>query len=166
MFNYLELDYKTKKERELRNAIRKLQSHRINTSFRSSFSNSLNKFIVKLKLHWGKTILFTTTVLFAIITAILLLNPIISRYEKYSNTQREEIILLRKRNNQRAFNFLINSGKKRLYHGNISGAYKEFKLAHAIYPDNKELNKLLVKTLNILCEKQVSYCEVLDVFKP
>lgn len=53
----------------------------------------------------------------------------------------------------------MKSGKLRLKSGRISGAYSEFKLAHAIQPNNIEVNKLLFETLEILC---LDYCKDLS----
>lgn len=62
----------------------------------------------------------------------------------------------------KTFNFLLNSGKKRLLSNNIQGAYSEFKLAYNIQPEHKELNQLLIETLSILCTKDSLYCKELD----
>ncbi|GAA3581580.1 hypothetical protein [Snuella lapsa] len=64
--------------------------------------------------------------------------------------------------NDKAFNFLINSGKSRLLSNDISGAYSEFNLAYKLKPDSYELHELLVETLSILCAKNIAYCVKMD----
>ena len=64
-----------------------------------------------------------------------------------------------------AFNFLMTSGKRRLVSGEISDAYSEFKLALAIKPDDKELNRLLSETLGILCFDCSKNCDDLNALK-
>ncbi|WP_229720498.1 hypothetical protein [Winogradskyella helgolandensis] len=71
---------------------------------------------------------------------------------------KEELAWVIKKDNM-AFNFLLKSGKQRLNKGRISGAYSEFKLAHAIKSDNKELNALLLETLEILCLDCNRHCD-------
>lgn len=67
-----------------------------------------------------------------------------------------------KRNNDIAFRFLMNSGTSRLRRQNFVGAYSEFKLAHAIYPEDKTVNELLLQTLYSLCEEDQTYCSEMD----
>ena len=74
--------------------------------------------------------------------------------------------LYNKNKNKEAFDFLLKSGKKRLKNNEITGAYSEFNLAHNIYPNNKELNQLLIETLSILCENDSKYNMKLDFFLP
>ncbi|WP_299335321.1 hypothetical protein [uncultured Psychroserpens sp.] len=68
------------------------------------------------------------------------------------------------RNNDIAFRFLMNSGISRLRGQNFVGAYSEFKLAHAIYPEDKTVNELLLQTLYSLCEEDQTYCSEMDQF--
>jgi len=65
---------------------------------------------------------------------------------------------------KQAFNFLLNSGKGYLKRNNIINAYSEFILAYKVNPNNKELNQLLIETLNILCIDNNKYCNELDNF--
>ncbi|WP_282135901.1 hypothetical protein [Seonamhaeicola maritimus] len=104
------------------------------------------------------------TLVVVISTTIVLCQPIISNFREYSNRQTEATNAAYENKNKVAFNFLINSGKNRLLEGRISSAYKEFKLAHAIYPENEALNNLLIETLEILCEEDNFYCDELDEF--
>ena len=67
-----------------------------------------------------------------------------------------------KEQDEKAFNFLIKSGKKRLVSNNIVGAYSEFNLAYQIKPNSEELNQLLIETLSILCTKNTDYCDRLN----
>jgi len=71
---------------------------------------------------------------------------------------KEELAWVIQKDND-AFNFLLKSGKSRLHKGRISGAYSEFKLAYAIKPDHKELNALLLETLEILCLDYNRHCD-------
>ncbi|WP_179354413.1 hypothetical protein [Winogradskyella vidalii] len=61
-----------------------------------------------------------------------------------------------------AFDFLLKSGKWRLSNGRISAASSEFKLAQAILPEDKELNVLILETLQILCLEYNQNCNDLD----
>lgn len=80
----------------------------------------------------------------------------------YSNNHNKLIFQNEIIENRKAFNFLINSGKKRLQNNNTSGAYSEFRLAKAIYPKNDEVNQLLIETLSILCNTSDDHCQELD----
>ena len=74
----------------------------------------------------------------------------------------KEVIALRISKDNKAFDFLMNSGKKRLLKGNINGAYSEFKLAIAIMPFNSEVNQLLFETISLLCQENEDFCKELD----
>ena len=80
----------------------------------------------------------------------------------YSNNHNKLIFQNETIENRKAFNFLINSGKKRLQNNNTSGAYSEFRLAKAIYPKNDEVNQLLIETLSILCNTSDDHCQEMD----
>ncbi|BAO77506.1 hypothetical protein [Winogradskyella sp. PG-2] len=73
-----------------------------------------------------------------------------------------EVIALKISKDNQAFDFLMNSGKKRLRSGNIYDAYSEFKLAVAIKPVNEEVNQLLLETISMLCEENENYCNELE----
>ncbi|WP_248723037.1 hypothetical protein [Seonamhaeicola sp. ML3] len=173
MFDYLELDYKTKRERELISSIRKPISNGTEISFKPPFSIWLKTYILKLKFYKKKLVLGISTLLLIVVSTIMLLNPIVVKFEAYSIKHKKETMALREKKKQKAFNFLMNSGKRRLQQGRELGAYKEFKLAYAIYPKNSEVNQLIIETLAVLCEKEGSYCKDLDdimnsgvLFKP
>lgn len=63
-----------------------------------------------------------------------------------------------------AFNFLFNSGKRRLKSRNLVGAYSEFKLAYNLRPNDIELKQLLLETITLLCDKNESFCSEYELF--
>ena len=72
---------------------------------------------------------------------------------------KEELLI---QENNRAFGFLISSGKERLKRDNYEGAYSEFKLVMNLFPENLEASKLLEETLSVLCFKDNKYCAELE----
>ncbi len=80
----------------------------------------------------------------------------------YSNRQTVLVNDFSKLKDKKAFNFLLNSGKSRIYRNDIIGAYSEFKLAYNIDLVNKELNQLFIEILYILCDQDDKYCNELD----
>jgi hypothetical protein len=84
------------------------------------------------------------------------------RFTDYSNQHRQLVIVQTQKQDEQGFNFLINSGKRRLSNNNVKGAYSEFHLAYNIRPENEELNRLLLETLSILCSEEIKYCDKLD----
>ncbi len=84
------------------------------------------------------------------------------KFISYSKERSELIESNTLKQDNDAFNFLLNSGKKRLLSNNVLGAYSEFNLAYNIKSDNKELNQLLIETLSILCSQDIEYCDDLD----
>lgn len=161
MFDYLELDYNTKKRRDLRSSKSTFRKRRKIASL-SAFSNNLKAYISNFESNIIRMALGISALALVILTALVLLNPIVAKFEAYSKSHNEETKTLRQRSNQMAFEFLIDSGKDKLLDGRIEGAYKEFKLAHDIYPKNKQLEALLVETLSILCDREPSYCKELE----
>lgn len=89
-------------------------------------------------------------IVFAILIAIVLTSWI-PKWLEYARIRNEQEITFTIKKNNEIFEFLLKSGKKRLYHGQISGAYSEFKLAYKIRPNDEKLNQLLLETLEILC---------------
>lgn len=100
----------------------------------------------------------------AILFVVSLLPVFKNQFEDYSEAHRTKMELNIQNANKEAFTFLMYSGKKRLLTNNIIGAYSEFNLAYKIQPESAELKQLLVETLSILCEKDVTYCNELDDF--
>lgn len=98
-----------------------------------------------------------------LIFMVILMSLLIQKFTIYSKRQSEKIITMNGIENQKAFNFLINSGTNQLKQDNITGAYSEFLLAYEIYPNNEELYQLLIETLSILCEDDKVYCKDLDI---
>ena len=91
----------------------------------------------------------------------LLIGLMIPKWSVYEDKRNMEEIEFRLAKDNYAFNFLIDSGKKRLSSGKIYGAYSEFTLAHNIKPNHKELNSLLLETLEILCFDYNNHCDEL-----
>ena len=88
----------------------------------------------------------TSEVFIVISFSILMLASILFIHPKwmaYENGLRQTKIEKQKRNDLIAFRFLLKSGKSRLKRENYKGAYSEFKLAKAIYPENIQVNVLL-----------------------
>ncbi|WP_406683945.1 hypothetical protein N1F78_14815 [Seonamhaeicola sp. MEBiC1930] len=163
MFDLLELDYEIRRKRDSRNLKRKLyKSKKVPLFFRFS------KQFGALKLYGipkkNDILIGLITLLLVLSSILVVFGPIITDFMEYSNELAEQKIASRKYKNQTAFNFLMNTGKKRLVDGRINEAYKEFRLAYAIYPENKEVNTLIIETLSILCEREAKYCLELDKF--
>ena len=92
----------------------------------------------------------------------LLIGLMIPKWSAYENKRINAEIEFRESRNNTAFNFLIKSGKNRLSSGKIHGAYSEFTLALNLKPNNKELNSLLLETLEILCFDYNTHCDELE----
>ncbi len=95
---------------------------------------------------------------FFLVVSVLLMN----RLNTYFNDHRFNLEQGLKTRDNNAFNFLFNSGKRRLSRGNLEGAYKEFVLAYAIQSNHEELNQLLVETSGALCHENNIYCQKLE----
>lgn len=87
---------------------------------------------------------------------------IIPKWMSYEAENHLAIIESEQHKNDFTFNFLMNSGKKRLKNGNLIGAYSEFKLAKAIFPKHKRLNQLFLETTTSLCLNKGLYRKYLD----
>ncbi|EDP70653.1 hypothetical protein FBALC1_07838 [Flavobacteriales bacterium ALC-1] len=100
---------------------------------------------------------YNFSILLFIVIAIIV-SIMIPRWVEYERIKhRQEVTLTTKKDNK-VFEFLMKSGKKRLDIGAISGAYSEFQLAYAIRPEDIELNELLFETLEILCIDYDKHC--------
>lgn len=86
--------------------------------------------------------------------------PDFMAYSKQLEVQKQERIV---NFNNNAFQFLMSSGLTRLRNHNLEGAYSEFELAYAIYPENEQLNQLILETLSVLCEDGNRYCSDLEL---
>jgi len=82
----------------------------------------------------------------------------------FTNYQNRSVKMkkLAHRADKNAYHFLMNSGKNRLSSNNLLGAYSEFKLAQAIYPQDDCVNQVLIDTLARLCNNGNAYCDELD----
>jgi len=107
-------------------------------------------------------VLILIAIVLIMIVSILVIHPRWMAYENNLDAYKNEVAIS---NNQFAFKFLMNSGRHRFLHQNYEGAYAEFKLAKAIYPNNPEVNNLLRKTLIKLCIQEKVYCSDLDELK-
>ncbi len=67
--------------------------------------------------------------------------------------------------NNKAFEYLMNSGRKRFIGGAYKSAYSEFKLAYDIKPNNEEVKSLIHEILVLLCQDDKHYCKELDDLK-
>ncbi|WP_132703600.1 hypothetical protein [Winogradskyella wandonensis] len=98
-----------------------------------------------------------------VILGFFILIKMFNQWRIYEHNLSYELIEIRKSQDDSAFNFLINSGKRRFDNGNSLGAYSEFKLAYAIYPDNQEVKELLKGTAIITCYNYGKHCEEVNV---
>lgn len=120
-------------------------------------------FAIKPSVKENKTLRGLITLCFISFTIVVLI-VYLPKFTAYSNGHTQSVHEALKKQNITAFNFLINSGKNRLRTNRVLEAYKEFKLAYAINSNNDELQILLTQTLSILCEKDLKYCNELEVF--
>ncbi len=94
------------------------------------------------------------TVLMLFIVSVIVVIPRWKSYERDLSRQKSITVI---KKNRFTFNFLMNSGKQRLAHQNYKGAYSEFKLAKAIYPDSSEVDSLLLLSQAKFCAKEQLY---------
>ena len=106
--------------------------------------------------------IFCILPLLVLMILILIIKP---RYMSYANEIHKTQVSVEKLQNEKAFIFLMQSGRDRLQKNNYKGAYSEFKLAHKIKPNHKGINIILFETLSILCDQDTSFCEELDSFQ-
>ncbi|MFT4612248.1 MAG: hypothetical protein ACJA1H_003022 [Glaciecola sp.] len=103
---------------------------------------------------------------FGLLLVILIMFGLYYKVPEFTDYSHNRAIQNQKRierNNRFAYDFLMNSGQSRLTSNNLVGAHSEFKLAHAIYPQDDCVNQLLIETLVALCLDDTKYCSELDV---
>ena len=144
-----------------RNPKKKLYQKKKLQSF-TALSKYSRNFKLSYRARENKTLLGLTS-LFFVVGLILLVKLSNVKFTEYSNKHTELTMVLHENKNQVAYRFLIRSGKNRLLDNRALDAYKEFKLAYAIFPQNEELNQLLIETLSTLCKKNSIYCKELDM---
>lgn len=113
----------------------------------------------------GKDYRNKTSLFLGIVLMIVLLICAVSFYplfKSYHKEHRISILELERIQSEKAFNFLMESGRYRLRNNNFKGAYSEFELALAIFPDNKQAKSLYLETVFILCFNDNIHCEKLD----
>ena len=93
---------------------------------------------------------------------IVVINLTYQQFNNYSIEYNKKMTAYHNYKNEKAFNFLMDSGKYRLENNKILEAYSEFKLAYNIRPKDEELNQLMIESLIALCDKKSSYCLELD----
>lgn len=128
----------------------------------SQVSSTSNKSKLSIKRNKKLNRFFIVSVIISFIVLATVIAPLMKTFTDYSNNL--SVISKERENlhNKEVFNFLLNSGKNHLYNNNVLDAYSEFILAHKVYPNNKEINQLLIKTLSILCDQEETYCNKLD----
>ena len=94
----------------------------------------------------------------------LIIFIMLPRWMVYEQNHYNHQIEAKKSNDLWAFNFLMKSGKYRLEKQNYIGAYSEFKLAQAIYPNNSEIEELLKETVIFTCYNHGLNCETHNMF--
>ena len=107
-----------------------------NREFKLQPSKSNNSFIMSI------------VILLVFALVIFIVMPRWMEYEQNNYNHQKEIA---RGKDLWSFNFLMKSGKYRLENKNYKGAYSEFKLAQAIYPDNIEVEELLKDTVIYTC---------------
>lgn len=97
-----------------------------------------------------------------VLSFLMLCGVLFKQFYVYSTNHSKSITAHYRLENEKAFNYLYDSGIRRLSHNNLIGAYSELKLACQIDSKNEELNKLLIETLSALCSKDLKYCIELE----
>lgn len=92
----------------------------------------------------------------------LIIPIVLSRWMVYEKNHYNHQIEAKKAKDLWAFNFLMKSGKHRLENQNYKGAYSEFKLAQAIYPENIDVEELLKETVIFTCYNHGLNCKELN----
>ncbi len=131
---------------------------------KSSFTalpNHKRTFALILKTNENKFETGLVTIFVALFLVFIISVFSIESYE-HLKTQTALVAKHEKIFNNEAFTFLMISGKERLKHNNIIGAYSEFNLAYKIKSQSEELNQILIETLSILCESDIEYCKKLN----
>ncbi|WP_298345786.1 hypothetical protein [uncultured Algibacter sp.] len=130
----------------------------------SSFT-SLPKYSRGFKLQTSiienKKLMGLLTVLITI-CFLVVINLTYNKFNNYSNEYNKKMSAYHNYKNDKAFNFLMDSGKYLLESNKMLEAYSEFKLAYNIRPNDKELNQLMIETLIALCDEKLRYCDELD----
>jgi hypothetical protein len=127
----------------------------------SALPNHKRTFALTLKTNENRFETGLVTIFVALLLVFIISIFSIESYEHFK-IQTALVNKQEKKFNNEAFTFFMNSGKGRLKHNNIIGAYSEFNLAFNIYPQDEELNKILIETLSILCENDNKYCTKLN----
>lgn len=104
----------------------------------------------------------TLLLMFSLITLFVLMFIWKQDFQEYSRKQRAIVENSINKMDEKAFVFLINSGKDRLKSNRPIDAYYEFNLAFNINSGDEELNKLLTETLLILSARDDKYSNELD----
>ncbi len=145
-----------------RNLRRQLYMHDRILSFTSLPKYSRN-FTIKPKIKEHPK-LKGILIIFIVFSVALIGGVNYKNFISYSNRQTVLVNDFSKLKDKKAFNFLLNSGKGRIYRNDIVGAYSELKLAYKIDSTDKELNQLIIETLSILCSQNNEYCNELDLY--
>ena len=104
---------------------------------------------------------FNYSLVLIIIFSMILSVDVPRAYKQHEH----ELELLKLRSDNKAYNFLMNSGKKRFKNGAYKSAYSEFKLAYDIKPNDEEVKALIHEILVLLCQSDERYCKKLDDLK-
>ncbi len=88
----------------------------------------------------------------------------INDFVEYSEQHRISVEKSMLRMEDKAFTFLMASGKQELMSNDIAAAYSEFILAYKIRPEDEEVNQLLIETLSMLCAENIKHCIELEEF--
>ena len=99
------------------------------------------------------------------ILIVFVLMTLIPRWLDYARIRHYQEVTQTRVIDNKAFNFLMDSGEKRFITGNYTGALSEFKLAHDIRPNSEEVNQLLLEVIGMLCEDDPRYCSEYEALK-
>ncbi|SHH55079.1 hypothetical protein [Winogradskyella jejuensis] len=110
-----------------------------------------------------KTDFFIKTVVIALFSIITV--QLLYQWRVYEQNHFKSLKVINESKTNWEFNFLMKSGRERLNQQNVIGAYSEFKLAIAIYPDNIEAKELLIQSAIMTCYNHGKYCEELESIK-
>lgn len=120
----------------------------------------------KFKLQHSKP--STKKVALIALIILLIVTPVsfsmVNQFLKHSKTITTAKQKLDKKEDEIAFDFLLESGINRLYSKDYKGAFSEFKLAYKINPKHLQTQTLIIETLTVLCVNNNDYCSYLDKF--
>lgn len=117
---------------------------------------------IKFKLQPSKDIRPYNFGILLVLLLVLVVGFSVPKWLSQAKAHQKKVTALKTYKANKAFDFLMTSGKRRLKVGNLSGAFSEFKLAKAIQPNHPELKQLYFETLRKLCIQNEVNCTPFD----